>query len=51
MARITLAPLACLAFNVSPAVSAEDFYKGKTVRSIVGKALADTLNIRRSANE
>lgn len=51
MARITLAPLACLAFNVSPAVSAEDFYKGKTVHSIVGKALADTLSICRSANE
>lgn len=35
MARITLALLACLAFNVS-AVSAEDFYRGKTVRFIVG---------------
>ena len=34
MARITLALLVCLA--VSPTVSAEDFYKGKTVRFIVG---------------
>jgi hypothetical protein len=34
MVRITLALLACLAFNVS-AASAEDFYKGKPVRLII----------------